>query len=425
MNNCDRIKRCEFRLVSVLVTIVALTAATVGCAEDSSVQTETSANGNTAANPVSATQTGTQQAPGVSAGQILFGQSAALTGPAHELGNDMRDGILAAFNEINQVGGIHGRRLALETLDDAYETEYAMSNTQRLIEISGVFALIGAVGTPTTRAALPVVRAAGVPFVAPFTGAEFLRDPELDNVLNLRASYYQETEEMVERLTLDLGIERVAVLYQNDSFGKNGLDGVRLALQRRGLEPVASSHYERNTSAVKSAVAQIMDAEPEAVIMIGSYEPVSRTVELMRRETDPVFLTVSFVGSNALARELLGEGEGVYVTQVVPSPDDESVPVVAKYQAALAAYDSQAEPGFVSLEGYLAGRLAISGLQSCGGDLSRDCFVNALLDAETIDIDGIKLKYGHGDNQGSDKVWVTVIDGGGHYKSVDALDKTR
>ncbi len=362
--------------------------------------------------------------PGIFDGEIIFGQSAAFSGPAQVLGKDMRLGIQAAFHEANQTGGIHGRHLRLESLDDAYETDYAASNTLRLIENEKVFSLIGEVGTPTSRAAAPLANQAGVPFIAPFTGAAFLRDPELNNVLNLRASYYQETEEMVTRLTGDLGITRVAVLYQDDAYGQNGLEGTRLALERRGLEPVASWHYPRNTSAVKSAVVNMLEADPEAVIMIGSYTPVARTIELVRREIDPVLMTVSYVGSNALVDELGDEAEGVYVTQVVPQPDDGSIPVVARYHAALSNYDARAEPGFVSLEGYLAGRLAIAGLEACGRELSRGCFIRALHDPEVIDIDGLSLQYGPRDNQGSDAVFLTVIGADGIYLPVESLATT-
>ncbi len=358
--------------------------------------------------------------PGIFHDEVIFGQSAAFTGAARFLGTGMRLGIEAAFHEVNQSGGVHGRHLALETLDDAYEPNYALANTKLLIENRKVFAVIGAVGTPTSRVTAPLAREAGVPFIAPFTGAAFLRDPELDNVLNLRASYYQETEEMVERLTEDLGVTRVGVLYQNDSYGQNGLDGTTLALERRGLQPVASGHYERNTNAVKSAVTSIMAAEPEAVIMVGSYAPVARTVELARREADPVLMAVSFVGSRALADALGAEGEGVYVTQVVPHPDD-SIPIVARYRAALSDYDARAEPGFVSLEGYLAGRLAIAGLEACGRELSRDCFVKALHTPEPIDIDGMRLKFGPRDNQGSDEVFLTVMGADRAYLQVERL----
>ena len=182
----------------------------------------------------------TATSPGITDDQILFGQSAVFSGPSQDLGREMRLGIKAAFHEANQAGGVHGRELALKTLDDSYETDYAFHTTKWLIEKAQVFALIGEVGTPTSRVASPVAHDAGVPFLAPFTGAEFLRDPALDNVVNLRASYYQETEEMIARLTEDLGVTRVGVFYQDDSFGTNGLEGVRRALERRGLEPVGS-----------------------------------------------------------------------------------------------------------------------------------------------------------------------------------------
>lgn len=359
--------------------------------------------------------------PGVFHDEVMFGQSAAFTGEARFLGTEMRLGIEAAFHQVNESGGVHGRRLVLVTLDDAYEPDLASTNTRLLMENRKVFALIGAVGTPTSRLAAPLAQEAGVPFIAPFTGAELLRDPELDNVLNLRASYHQETEEMVERLTEDLGVTRVGVLYQNDSYGQNGLEGTRLALERRGLEPVASGHYERNTRAVKSAVTSIMEAEPEAVIMIGSYAPVARTVELARREADPALMAVSFVGSRALSDDLGARGEGVYVTQVVPHPHDDSIAVVARYHEALATYDARAEPGFVSLEGYLAGRMAIAGLETCGRALSRDCFMDALQTAESIDIDGMSLKFGPRDNQGSDEVFLTVIGADGQLHQVERL----
>ena len=363
-----------------------------------------------------------EQHSGITDDSVLFGQSAAFTGPSQELGLQMRLGIQAAFHEQNQAGGVHGRQLELTTLDDFYEPDSAYLNTQRLINREGVFALIGEVGTPTSRSASRLANFLGVPFVAPFTGAELLRDTSLDSVMNLRASYYQEIEEMVERLTTDAGVTRVAVLFQNDSYGQTGLDGVRLALERRGLAPVASWFYQRNTSAVKTAVVDIVEADPEAVIMIGAYSPVAKAVRLIREDIDPIFMTVSFVGSNALAAELGAEGTGVYVTQVVPLPEDTSVPVVDAYHRALRAFDVNAVPGFVSLEGYLAGRLAIEGLDLCGPDLSRQCFLDAIRNAGSIDIDGLGLQYGPSDNQGSDAVFLTVIGSDGGYHLVEELE---
>ena len=306
--------------------------------------------------------------------------------------------------------------------DDAYEPEAAIKNTQELIKQEGVFALIGAVGTPTSRSATPVAAESGVPYVAPFTGAAFLRDPAWDNIINLRASYYQETEEMVARLTEDLGIERIAVMYQDDSYGRAGYRGVRGALDRRSMDLAAIGVYPRNTTAVKAALLDLRQGNPEAVIIIGAYKPVAALIAWARHTgLTPVFLTVSFVGSNALAQELGPAGAGVLVTQVVPFPTDGSLPIVAAYHRALAAYETDAVPGFVSLEGYLAGRLAIASLERCGREVSRTCFLESLQRTDVVDIDGFELRYGAEDNQGSDAVFLTVIGPDGQYRPIETL----
>lgn len=362
---------------------------------------------------------------GLTQERILFGQSAALSGPAKELGRNMRLGILAAFDEVNAAGGVHGRSLELQSLDDAYEPEDAIVMTRHLIEQEQVFALIGAVGTPTSRSATPIARNAGVPYIAPFTGAAFLRDDEWDNIINLRASYNQETEEMVARLTEDLGITRISVMYQNDSFGRAGFRGTVAALERRDMELTSIGIYPRNTTAVKTALLDLRQGDPEAVIMIGAYEPVARLILWARRTgMDAVFMTVSFVGSNALAQELGPDGAGVLVTQVVPFPEDDSLPVVLSYLDALASHDPEAEPGFVSLEGYLAGRMVIAALQECGAEVDRSCLLDQLIDHGDFDIDGFKLQFGDGDNQGSDEVFLTVIGSDGNYHPVHTLHET-
>ena len=415
----DKKHRSGLRLRGWIVGL-SLVAIVSGAACQASDDEAEPADRSGAAPPAVMTADG--QLSGITDDRVLFGQSAAFTGPSQELGLEMRLGIQAAFHEQNQAGGVHGRQLELTTLDDFYEPDSAYTNTHRLINREGVFALIGEVGTPTSRSASRLANSLGVPFVAPFTGAEMLRDAGLASVVNLRASYYQEIDQMVERLTEDAGVTRVAVLYQNDSYGQTGLDGVRLALERRGLAPVASWFYQRNTSAVKTAAVDIVEADPEAVIMIGAYSPVAEAIRLIREDIDPVFMTVSFVGSNALVRELGTEATGVYVTQVVPLPGDTSVPVVDAYHTALSAIDTDAVPGFVSLEGYLAGRLAIAGLDLCGRDLSRQCFLDAIRGAGSIDIEGLVLEYGPSDNQGSDAVFLTVVGPDGSYRLVDELE---
>ena len=360
--------------------------------------------------------------PGISDDTVLFGQSAAFSGPAQELGANMHLGIRAAFHERNLAGGVHGRQLELTSLDDAYEPEAAVVNTTELIDRRNVFALIGAVGTPTSRSAVPVALAAEVPYIAPFTGAAFLRDEQLTNVINVRASYYQETEEMVERLTTDLGITRIAVMYQDDSYGRAGYTGARQALERRGMEPAAIGVYPRNTTSVKTTLVDLQQGDPEAVIMIGAYKPVSTLVLWARHiGLDPVFMTVSFVGSNALARELGAMGEGVYVTQVVPFPTDDSIPVVRAYLDALSVYAPDAVPGFVSLEGYLAGLTAIAGLEACGRDVDRVCFLEALHQPGLSDIGGFPVSFDTHDNQGSDAVFLTTIGSDGRYYPLERM----
>ena len=245
-------------------------------------------------------------------------------------------------------------------------------------------------------------------------------------MINLRASYNQETEEMVARLTGDLGIKRIAVLYQDDSFGRAGYRGVRNALERRGMRPAAIGSYPRNTMAVKTALLDLSRGGPEAVILVGAYQPVAELIAWARHTgLDSVFMTISFVGSNALATELGPEGAGVFVTQVVPFPTDESIPIVAAYLRALSAYAPDAVPGFVSFEGYLAGRLAIAGLSSCGRDVDRTCFLSSLRGADNLDLDGFRLRYGDGDNQGSDAVFLTVIGSDGGYHSIETLRDAR
>lgn len=374
------------------------------------------------AGPLPTSPLGAQsEAEGVFADSIVFGQSAAFTGPTSELGSNMRLGILAAFEEANRRGGVQGRMLRLRSRDDGYEPEAASDNTHALIA-DGVFGLVGAVGTPTSTAAEPVASAAGVPYIGPFTGAEFLRENR-DFVVNLRASYFQETEEMVERLTTDLGFTRFAVLYQDDNYGNAGLTGMRRALGRRDMVLVAEGAYVRNTTAVKRALLDIREGNPQAVIIIGAYQPAATFIRWARRiGVNAIFVNISFVGSNALLNELGAAGEGVVVTQVVPFPQDTSVPVVARYHQALGAADPDASPGFVSLEGYLAGLLIVEGLDRTGPEPTRGSFLETLREAGPIDLGGFEVEYGDRDNQGSDRVFLTRIQAG-RFRAMERLSR--
>jgi ABC-type branched-subunit amino acid transport system substrate-binding protein len=362
---------------------------------------------------------------GVSPDKIVFGQATALDGPASALGLGMKMGLEAAFAEVNKAGGVKGRKLELKSVDDGYEPTKSIEAVKKLLEEDKVFAIAGTVGTPTAAATQPIATAAGAPFIGAFTGAEFLREPYKPLVLNIRASYFQETEAMVEHLTKDLGASKIAIMYQDDAFGQAGLAGVKKALDKRQMQLAGEGTFERNTVAVKTALLAIKKAEPHAVIMISPYKPAAEFIKLAKQiKLDVTFVNISFVGSDALAKELGPVGAGVVITQVVPFPKDAAIPVVGRYQASLKASAPDAQPGFVSLEGYLVGRAIIAALEKVSGDLTRQSLIEAVQKAGTLDLDGFKLVYGPSNNRGSDQVFLTVIQAGGSFKAVDRLEKS-
>jgi ABC-type branched-subunit amino acid transport system substrate-binding protein len=359
---------------------------------------------------------------GVTSDAILFGQAAALDGPSSALGQGMRQGILAAFAEINAKGGVHGRKLHLVSRDDGYDPDRSAVQTTKLIEEDSIFALIGAVGTPTAIATVPISSARNVPFIGPFTGAGFLRAPELRSVVNIRASYGAEAEAWVKHLTEDLHFTNIAIFYQDDSFGRDGLAGVSRALEKRGMELSAEGTFERNTKFVSSALRIIKRAEPQAVVMIGTYGPCAEFIRLAHRAGfRPTFVNVSFVGADALAKELGAAGEGVVVSQVVPFPWDTSLKVVADYQAAQTAFDSTLSPGFVSLEGYLSGRLAAAALELTGPHPTRAGLLQTVHEVGRFDISGSIITVGPKMQDAPPKVFLTVLQKDGSFKAVDRL----
>lgn len=356
---------------------------------------------------------GVQAENGVTDKEILLGQSCALAGPAQALGTGMRDGLLAAFEEVNAQGGIHGRKIRLTSLNDGYEPNQAIQNTRRLIEKDGVFLMIGEVGTPTSKAALPIAEEAKVPFFGPFTGAEFLRNPFRKYVVNVRGSYYQEMEKLVQYLVDEKKMTKIACFYQNDGYGQAGLSGLKIALEKRGMEPVALGSYERNTVAVKAGLLKIRGANPDAVVMVGAYMPCAEFIKLAKKlgMRDTVYCNISFVGTDALKNQLGEAGEGCIVSQVVTFPWDASVPLVKQYSQAMKTYQPDGKIGFVSLEGYMVGKLFCTVAREAGAGLTREGFLQALDRTGRFDLGGVVLEYGPSDHQGMDKVFLTVIRG--------------
>ena len=353
--------------------------------------------------------------PGVSSNEILIGASLALEGHAGYLGTQILHGAMSYIRHINANGGVHGRRIRVIAYDDGYDPPRCLYNTQRLLIEDNVFALFCYVGTPTTLKIIPLINEARIPLVGMFTGANALRDPVNRYLVNIRASYYQETGATVRYLVEDLGIRRIGVFYQYDTYGFDGLRGTELALRRYNLFPVATGTYIRGTLAVEEGLQRIMDAKAEAVVMIGTYEPCAKFIRQAKsRGYHPVFSNVSFVGADELARILGDQAEGVIVTQVVPLPnadadaDGGNLWGVAEYVRLLKQYYPQDIPNFVSLEGYLNARVLVEGLRRTGANLTRERFIASLESVRTYDL-GIDnaLAFSARDHQGLDRVYFT------------------
>ena len=350
---------------------------------------------------------GLASAQGVTDSQILLGQSVALSGPAEQLGKDMQLGASLYFNWINARGGVNGRKIVLKTLDDGYEPPRAVANTKKLIDEDRVFALFGYVGTPTSAAVLPIFTEHRVPYIGAFTGAELLRNPHNRYIFNIRASYFDETEAIVQHLTT-MSVDRIAVFYQNDAYGQAGLAGVERALKKRNLEVAAKATVERNTVDVKKAVDTMVAADPQAIVMISAYKSCAAFIRDMKRANkNPTFWNVSFVGSKALARELDREGRGVQISQVVPFPWDPAVPVVKEYRKLID--EAKGEPGFGTLEGFIAAKVTVEGLRRAGRKLDRETFIRAMESLNDYDVGGFKVNFGPGEHNGSKFVDLTII----------------
>ena len=324
---------------------------------------------------------------------IVLGQSAALSGPAAQLGLQLRAGARLYFDALNAAGGVNGHRIELLTLDDSYEPDRCKANTERLIA-DKVFALFGYVGTPTSLAALPLVNEAKIPFFAPFTGAEALRDPFSRYVFHLRASYYQETALIVNQL-VSLGLRKIAVFYQDDAYGKAGLEGVRRALKAHSLEAVATGTVVRNSVDVAQAVKNIVPTRPDAVVQISAYKSCAAFIRQARQAGyGGTFYNVSFVGTQALADELRAQGNGVVVSQVMPFPFSTKTPISREYLEALRRAGGDGKPNYSSMEGYIAAKVFAEGLKRAGSSPTRESLITGLEAIQSTNFGGFNVNFG-------------------------------
>jgi ABC-type branched-subunit amino acid transport system substrate-binding protein len=356
--------------------------------------------------------------PGVSADEIRLGSSLALTGHAGYLGTQTLRGAEAYIRFVNDSGGVHGRKIRIVSHDDSYDPPRCLSNTQQLIISGDVFALFCYVGTPTTVKVLPLVEEAGIPLVGMFTGANALREPFNPYVVNIRASYYQETEAAVRHMVEDLGIGRIAVFYQYDAYGFDGLIGTELALKEYDLEPVARSSYIRGTQNVAEGMQKIRHSGAEAVVMIGTYDACARFISVaLEAGYDPIFYNVSFVGAEELARRVGPDvSPVVLMSQVVPQPvagPDGADDAASQYVRLLARYFPDDTPSFVGLEGFLNARIMVEGLQRAGRDLTRAGLIAAIESIRDYELGpGLSITYGPDDRQGLEKVYFTRLEQG-------------
>jgi ABC-type branched-subunit amino acid transport system substrate-binding protein len=354
------------------------------------------------------------QAPGVTAKTILLGQSAAFSGPAAQLGIQMNIGTKAYFDHINTQGGVYGRKIQLKTRDDKYEAALAPETTRALIEEDKVFALISYVGTPTMQTAIPVFTEAKVPLVGPFTGAQLLHVPFNRYIFNVRASYYDETEKIVEQL-VSTGNRSIAVFYQNDAYGQAGLKGTEIAMAKRNLKISALGTVERNTVKVEDAVKAISAVKPDGVVMISAYTSIAEFVRQMKRAGSTTqFHNVSFVGSKALADALKEEGYGVAISQVVPFPWSPSIPIVKEYQRVLTRVGIK-DFNFSSLEGYIVAKVMVEGLRRAGRQPTREKLIAGLESMNNVDLGEFVVSFSPNNHSGSKFVDLTMIGRDGKF----------
>jgi branched-chain amino acid transport system substrate-binding protein len=351
--------------------------------------------------------------PGIKDDEILIGQCAALTGSAQGLGTGMKIGLQAAFDEANAKGGIHGRQIRLLAEDDGYDPDKCVDCTGRMIEDKGVFALAGYVGTPTGKVAAPMVQEDKIPLVGLFTGAMLLRDPVQRYVINIRASYDDETEALVAYLTKNRAPQKIAVFYQNDSFGFSGLSGVEKALTRRKLALVGKGSFERGTLDVKGGLAAVMAGAPDAVVIVAPYEPTAAFVRAAREAGLKAQLaTISFVGTESLIAQLGAASEGTIISQVVPSPTDGTLALSRDYRSALQKSAPLASPTYVSFEGYVGGRVLIAALDQAGKDLSREKLIDTFHGMSKLELGGMVFSFSPSNHQGSNAVYITTVKDG-------------
>jgi ABC-type branched-subunit amino acid transport system substrate-binding protein len=356
-----------------------------------------------------------QGAPGVSEREVLIGSCSALEGPSHFLGTETVTGAKAYFDMTNDAGGVEGRKLKLISYDDSYDPAKTEACFNRLME-QKIFALGFFVGTPTAVKYLPMAESNKIPLVGLFTGAQTLYTPFHHWIVNVRASYFDETREQIDGLWKTLGYKKIGVIYPDDPFGTTVLEGVKAALKTYVAEPMATASYQRQTTQVGGAIDTVKAANPEAVVLVGPANTVAPILKQAHAKGwKPLFLTVSFVGTDDLIQEAGSDAEGTVVTQVVPPYYLTDNKTVALYRRTLSKYYPSAQPNFVSLEGFVDAMVLVEGMKKAGKELTREALIRGIESLHEFDMglgSKLKLNYSSKEHKGFDSVIPTVIRGG-------------
>jgi branched-chain amino acid transport system substrate-binding protein len=356
-----------------------------------------------------------QSIPGLTEKEVVVGSCSALEGPSAALGKQTVAGAKAYFALMNDEGGVHGRKLRLIAFDDSYDPTKTQGCFDKLMA-ERVFALGFFVGTPTAVKYLPLAEENKIPLIGLFTGAQILYAPLRHWVINVRASYYDETREQVDGMWNTLGYKKIGVIYPDDAFGSAVLDGVKEALKAHEAEPSGLASYQRQTAQVEAAIAGVRAANPQAVVIVGPPNTVAPILKQAHAAGwKPLFLTVSFVGTEELIARAGGDADGMVVTQVVPPYYLTDLKTVALYRRALAQYTPSERPNFVGLEGFVDAMVLVEGLKRAGKELTREGLIRGVESVHQFDIGlgpQLKLDYSAKDHKGFDHVIPSVIRGG-------------
>ncbi len=326
--------------------------------------------------------------------EIKLGASLPLSGINQNLGEEVVIGSNTYFNHVNAKGGIDGKKIDFIYYDDKYEPEITLTNIKKLIYKDKVFALFDFVGTPTVKKVLPIIKDKHIPFIAPYTGASFLRTPKIKNIVNLRSSYKEEIDALVGYLVKNKKLSKFSIFYQNDDYGEEGYIALLSALKKKNLTLQSEGTYKRNTLFIKQAIYDIKQNKPQAIILVGAYKPTARFIKKARQSgfKNVIFCPISFVNADALMSELNDNGKNIVFSQVVPSYSD-NTKITKEYRKLLTFYYPGHKPTLASFESYLAAKVVTQSLRELNGDINAKDFLYHIKHLSKNTLGDIKIHY--------------------------------